>query len=71
LRIADYSNQTRLISPNPIKVVLLKQFLQVRQDLVAYDLAGNIIDKNKVLQAGICVVKQKTGSAIQKVAVVQ
>jgi hypothetical protein len=71
LRTADYINQPKLISPNPIKAAFLYQYLKARQDLTAYDLAGNVIDKNRLTQAGIYLVKQKTSSAFQKVAVVQ
>jgi hypothetical protein len=68
VEMQNYS--ARPLLPSPIKAALLKQYLQIKQDLIAYDLAGNVVEKNRISRAGIYLVKQKTSSAFQKVAVV-
>ena len=63
--------QSKIISPNPIKIALLSQYLQINKNIMVYDLAGNMIDKNNLRQAGIYLVKKADGGAMQKVMMVK
>jgi hypothetical protein len=66
-RMKDEGRNTaliQLVSPNPIKAALLKQYQQMNKDLKIYDLAGNAV-KNignegiYLVQAGTQVIRQR------------
>jgi hypothetical protein len=63
------STSLQLISPNPIKAVLFKQYLQLNSNKRVYDLTGNLINKSQYGEPGIYLVKE--GKAFQKVVVIK
>jgi hypothetical protein len=71
LRNADYSVTQKLIALNPIKAVLLNQYLQINKNLMICDLSGEMMPKNAVNQTGLYVVRVKNGDLFQKVMVVR
>jgi hypothetical protein len=60
-----------LSSPNPVKAVLLKQYLWMNKDLEAYDLAGNQMGPNQIGRPGIYLVKEKSQKVLNKVITIQ
>jgi hypothetical protein len=60
-----------IILPNPIKAVMLRQYLQQRQDLVVRSLAGRPVESQRLNEPGVYVVKAKDSSWFQKMVVVR
>jgi hypothetical protein len=61
----------KIISPNPIKVVLLKQYLQKNQNLKIYDLAGNPLAEGPLKNMGVYLIRENTDQVIQKVVIIK
>jgi hypothetical protein len=57
--------------PSPVKVVLLKQYLQTHKDLAVYDLAGDQMGPNQIGRPGIYLIKEKSQKALNKVIIIQ
>jgi hypothetical protein len=70
-KIQNYSTLPQLISPNPIKVALLKQYLQKNDNLSLYDLAGNPVKKESLKSEGVYLVQENTSQITQKVAIIK
>jgi hypothetical protein len=58
----------QLLWPNPVKAVLLKQYLQMRKDLSVYDMAGKEIQS--IGTDGLYLVRENSGQITQRVMVI-
>ena len=57
--------------PNPIRAALFNSFLKTRNDLTAYDAAGNKICHKSTIKEGIYLVKDNTRQGVQRITVIK
>jgi hypothetical protein len=71
-RMKDESRNTsliQLVAQNPIKAGLLFQYLQMKKDIMVYNLMGKMVARKSICQPGIYLVKDKEGEIFQKLVV--
>jgi hypothetical protein len=60
-----------VISPNPIKAVLFKQYLQKNDNIKIYNLTGDVVKKELVGNEGVYLVQENLNKVMQKIIVLK